>query len=488
MPVITPHCANLFQEHKDFYQFLLTCQQTSIQKKCTQFVSLSLEIKAVDPLTVLHAIHQSGKRHFYFEKGSQDALFYPAFLRQGSIGNPTALAAWDTTAELQVEGPQRFSQAKAFIDSCLANTISSGSLHLPFAGPHFFCSFTFFDQSAKESPFPAASIFLPRWQVARQRNHGVAVTNLAISPTVNLEMLSQNVWHEFQIIQRLQNASLTLAENRKVFEKCDVAPANSFKNAVLSGLKSIQTNQFHKIVLAHAVDVTSAAPFDLFHSLNNLRKLHPDCYIFSTSNGQGKTFIGASPERLLRIHNQELATDALAGSAPRGRTALEDAYFANGLLSSEKERREHRVVIDFITHCLAKLEIMPQRSPLPYLLQLPNIQHLRTPIHAKVPMNLHLLEILAALHPTPAVAGAPTEVVVEQIRRYEAFERDLYAAPLGWVDYQGNGEFAVGIRSALIDGRHARLYAGAGIVAGSDPDKELAEINLKLQALLAALA
>ena len=121
------------------------------------------------------------------------------------------------------------------------------------------------------------------------------------------------------------------------------------------------------------------------------------------------------------------------------------------------------------------------------LLQLSNIQHLWTPIRAAVPANIHPLEIVACLHPTPAVAGAPRTVACEEIRRYETFDRALYAAPLGWIDSRGNSEFVVGIRSALIEGCQARLYAGAGIVAGSDPNKELAEIQMKFQALLNTL-
>jgi menaquinone-specific isochorismate synthase len=148
---------------------------------------------------------------------------------------------------------------------------------------------------------------------------------------------------------------------------------------------------------------------------------------------------------------------------------------------------------------------MPQLLPTPQLRQLSNIQHLWTPIQAQLRADIHPLEIVAQLHPTPAVAGVPTKIAQQQIRRYETFDRSLYAAPLGWVDYQGNCEFIVGIRSALIDSEkpsengspadtpagatayRARLYAGAGIVAGSDPNKELAEIQLKLQALLKAL-
>ncbi|HBL13715.1 MAG TPA: isochorismate synthase, partial [Cyanobacteria bacterium UBA11162] len=193
-----------------------------------------------------------------------------------------------------------------------------------------------------------------------------------------------------------------------------------------------------------------------------------------------------------------LVTDALAGSAPRGKTAMEDANFANQLLSSEKERREHQFVLNFIAQRLSQFGLFPQLPPTPQLLKLSNIQHLWTPIQAELlNNNVHPLEIVAELHPTPAVAGVPTQIAQAQIRRYEPFDRSLYAAPLGWVDYQGNCEFIVGIRSALIETANpaknhtqtycARLYAGAGIVAGSDPNKELAEIQLKLQALLKAL-
>ena len=135
---------------------------------------------------------------------------------------------------------------------------------------------------------------------------------------------------------------------------------------------------------------------------------------------------------------------------------------------------------------LRSIGLKPQQLPL-QLLKLSNIQHLWTPIYAHLPADIEPLEIVALLHPTPAVAGVSTEVACDKIRHYEKFDRSLYAAPLGWVDYEGNGEFLVGIRSALIDGDRARLYAGAGIVSGSNPNKEFAEVQLKLQSLLKAL-
>ena len=189
---------------------------------------------------------------------------------------------------------------------------------------------------------------------------------------------------------------------------------------------------------------------------------------------------------MVSVRDGQLKTGALAGSAPRGKTTSEDAVLAQCLLASVKEQHEHQVVSQFICQQLAQLGLNPQLSPV-RLLQLSNIQHLQTPIQATVPDDIHLLDVVEALHPTPAVAGMPRAIACDYIRQYEAFERSLYAAPIGWVDHHGNGEFAVGIRSALLNGCHARLFAGAGIVEGSDPDRELAEVQLKLQALMQAL-
>ena len=251
-------------------------------------------------------------------------------------------------------------------------------------------------------------------------------------------------------------------------------------------MDSIEADDFSKVVIAHATDIQSVTPFEIIQSLNNLRTLHPDCYIFSTSNGKGHNFIGASPERLLSVQNRQLVTDALAGSAPRGVNSTEDLHLANMLLKNRKEKREHKAVSDFMLERLRSIGLKPQQLPL-QLLKLSNIQHLWTPIYAHLPPDIEPLEIVALLHPTPAVAGVSTKVACESIRHYEKFDRSLYAAPLGWVDYDGNCEFIVGIRSALINGDRARLYAGAGIVSGSNPDKEFDEVQLKLQSLLKAL-
>lgn len=490
MPV-TPYRANLFQDHKELYQLLCAGKQRAIEKDCPQIVSISQEITPTDPLAVLQAIAKPNHLQFYLEKRHKNE----------------AIAAIDTISFIKLDGVKRFKKSQEFIQGCLENSIINGDLSQPFSGIHFFCSFTFFDQNINNnSPFPSATIFIPRWQVSHHENSYVLVANVKVTAQVNLDFLLDSLCSQLKLINRYGQSVVrftTPLEQNWITNNSN--KAEHFKSSVSLAISSIQANQFKKIVLASTIDAVSSLPFNLINSLNNLRKRYPDCNVFSTSNGRGQNFIGASPERLISIRNHQLETDALAGSAPRGKTTTEDTAFAYRLLSSEKERREHQFVLDFITNRLSDLGLIPQLLPMPQLLKLPNIQHLWTPIQARIPVNLHPLEIVAKLHPTPAVAGVPTKTAQEQIRNYETFDRSLYAAPLGWVDYRGNCEFIVGIRSALIDSEkpsmhsytadlqfhsttyHARLYAGAGIVAGSDPHKEFAEIQLKLQALLKSL-
>ena len=461
------------QDRKQIYQFLDFCQKRSVAENQTKIVSIALELDAVDPLVVLHQLSQPDQLHFYFESRDHDR----------------SIAAMGTAVSLAVKGSQRFQKAKAFIQKSLDHLLASHSFDLPWLTPRFFCSFTFFEnQFETDSPFPPATLFLPRWQVIRWQEHYVALINLEVDSESKLRQLTEQIWQEFRSIQQAQYDPFQLPQGiSKFLNQWEIVDANSFKPAVISALKSIQKNHFHKLVAAHAIDVISQLTFQWGRSLHNLRQLHPDCTVFSIGNGAGQSFIGASPERLLSIQNHRLLTDALAGSAPRGRSVADDTNFAYRLHSSDKERHEHQVVVDFITQRLVHLGLTPQFTATPGLLKLSNIQHLHTPIQALLPGTLHPLDLVAELHPTPAVAGLPRDIACEQIYRHEGFERSLYAAPLGWIDPQGNAEFIVGIRSALIDGYRARLYAGAGIVAGSDPDRELAEVRLKLQALLQAL-
>jgi menaquinone-specific isochorismate synthase len=463
---------NFSQDCKQLYQFLDFCRRKSIEDNQTKVASIFLEIDSVDPLTVLEQQSQSDQFHFYFENRDQK----------------WAIAAIGATSTFEIDGVHRFQEVQTFIQNNLDHLITSSAIDLPWAIPRFFCSFTFFDQEAQcHSKFAPATVFLPQWQITQWHDRGAILANFLIHAQSNIEDLTQTIWHQFHIIQSTQTNLFNFPYSVSDLLKWQVIDTYPFSSAVALALQEIQHHRFNKLVLAHAIDVVSRLPFQVERSLHNLRQRYPDCYIFSTGNGKGQTFIGASPERLLSIQNHRFITDALAGSAPRGRTMLEDQQFAQRLIASDKEQREHRVVVEFITRRLNDFGLIPQYAATPTLLKLSNIQHLHTPIRATFPVDRHPLEVLAELHPTPAVAGMPRAIACRQIQEYEQFSRSLYAGPLGWVDAKGNAEFVVGIRSALLENERARLYAGAGIVAGSNPDQELAEVRLKLQALLQSL-
>jgi menaquinone-specific isochorismate synthase len=468
MPVV-PFDANLLHNEREVHQFLLHCQKKYEEDSTYKFISFCQKIDPIDPLAVLDKFIEKDQLHFYWENPRKKE----------------AIAAIGTANILQVKSGDRFLQSKSFIQDCLRQTLLTGAIDPPDNLPFLFSSFTFFDSpQVGDSPFPCATVFLPKIQVFKKQDSCYLIINAPLKNSLNLGEI-------FAIKNQLKkiNFNWDTIDNNIILEGLNInyqKYRTEFISAVTSALGAIKQQKYSKIVLSNALEVFSPKPFRLIESLNNLRKKHGDCYVFSTSNGKGDNFIGASPERLISIHNRQMVTDALAGSAPRGKTGPEDDFFANKLLESEKERREHQAVSEFIIRGLAELGIEPMRSPL-QLLQLSNIQHLWTSISAQLPDNIHPLDIVAQLHPTPAVAGVPREIVLPQIRHYETFDRSLYAAPLGWVSYQGNSEFIVGIRSALIRENKARLYAGAGIVAGSDPNKELAEIELKFQALLRSL-
>ncbi|GAB4225292.1 MAG: isochorismate synthase [Stanieria sp.] len=472
MPVVS-ELDLIFQDHLKLDNFWDQEQLVSEPNEPKKIISFVQRIPTVDPLAFLQTFNQSNSLHFYWENPRKQE----------------AVVACGVTQKLLIDSCDRFRLAQNFIQKCLKKTVRKGETSIAGAGPHLFCTFTFFPDADKSySPFPAATVFLPRLQIIKKNKSCILIVNVPVNYADNSKLIVEEIKQKINSIDWSLQQKISSEINENFANNYNSISEDSeyFKSVVTSALNSIAVDEFSKIVLAYATDVISPVPFRLIKSLDNLRQRHPDCYIFSTSNGQDNNFIGASPERLVSIQNKQLVTDALAGSAPRGKTTAEDVQLANLLLKNRKEKREHQAVSDFLIERLRQLDLKPQQLPL-QLLQLSNIQHLWTPIYAHLSHDLDPLEIVAQLHPTPAVAGVSTEIACEQIRRYEKFDRSLYAAPLGWVDYQGNSEFIVGIRSALIEGNRARLYAGAGIVSGSNPDKEFAEIQLKLQSLLKAL-
>lgn len=439
----------------------LSAIQQQLEGDDYRSVSVARSLPDVDPLDMLAA-------------GSDARM---AYWQSGATGE--CLAAGGALEHYETAGPNRFAAVKAFVQT-------RGPISLGAAPPRFLTYFSFFDRVSDDYPFAAATVTLPEWMVIRERERCIGMVNVRLERSTDLdETLAQLERHFGQLMRGpIPPSSTAVAESRSYRSVVD---ASAFRASVTQVLEAISAHRLHKVVLAQAIDAIATVPLQPFEVLRRLRQAHPDCYVFAVKQGS-QTFLGASPECLVRRQGQLAIADALAGSAPRGDTATRDDLLARQLLDSAKDRREHDTVVKAIACRLRGLGLVPDMALAPTLMQLPTIQHLYTPISTRVPEALHLLDLAAALHPTPAVSGAPAAAAGQYIQACEPFERGLYAAPLGWVDRSGNGEMAVAIRSAWLSDRRARLYAGAGIVSGSDPHKELQEIHLKLQALVAALA
>ncbi len=484
--------------------FLEQCRAAAEKDGRTRLASISIEVAPLDPLAVLESIFEPTELHFYAERPSED----------------WAVAGAEAMIAFEGAGPDRFAAAQAFVDDVLARTIAVGETGRPFGGPHFFGEGSFFDDVDPGEAFPAVKLFVPRWQVSRTHERTIAVANLMVEPEADLDALTGKVWRAHAKFRTFEYGNVGVPDGlagcrgviagdgetgnvRRRQIACKQVPAggaeddrgktgirdpDTYRTAVARAVEMIAEGRFEKIVLARCQEMSAAEAYHPLKVLNALRQRFPDCYSFSFANGRGQSFIGASPERLLKVEQGTLQTEALAGSAPRGRTASEDAALGGALLADEKELREHRHVVASIDRRLATLGLQPVHAGRPGLKRLANVQHLHTPVSAVLPAGVRLLDVLARLHPTPAVGGSPRAAACAHIRELEGFPRGLYGGPVGWIDHRGGGEFLVGIRSALIDGGRARVYAGSGIVAGSDPDREFAETELKFKALIESLA
>ncbi len=253
-------------------------------------------------------------------------------------------------------------------------------------------------------------------------------------------------------------------------------------DGVETALTRITDGLLEKVVLAQALAVTLEEPVDVPATLERLRRRYPSCYRFLVQY-DGGTFFGAPPERLVSKVGEQVRTEALAGSMPRGGTPETDTELGERMLDSDRFQHEHGLVVEAIREQLEPLArdvlVEPQE-----IRQLATIQHLRTPITATLDNGGHVLDLVEALHPTPAVGGVPPEAAWETIRSVERFDRGWYAAPVGWFDGDGDGEFAVAIRSGVANDDTVTLFAGNGIVADSEPAEEWDEVLLKYRPIL----
>jgi isochorismate synthase len=262
--------------------------------------------------------------------------------------------------------------------------------------------------------------------------------------------------------------------------------AGAWQDMVREAIGEIRRGEAEKVVLAREVRVSLPEGFAVATVLRRLRSRYDHCTIFAFSRGE-RCFAGATPERLIRLDGSTVQATCLAGSTARGMTDAEDLALGRALLSDPKERREHELVVRALRDGLGPVCARLDYPETPEVLRMPNVQHLQTRMAGELRGPGDVLSLVERLHPTPAVGGAPREAALPLVRRHERFDRGWYAGPVGWMDRFGNGEFVVGLRSALIGAQEARLYAGCGILADSDPEREYRESCLKLRPMLWAL-
>ncbi|MFP5299156.1 MAG: isochorismate synthase MenF [Actinomycetota bacterium] len=252
-------------------------------------------------------------------------------------------------------------------------------------------------------------------------------------------------------------------------------------DAVAGVVKTIQGTSLDKVVLARDIHIWSKTPFHVPTILHRLQQRFPECYTFAVDG-----FLGATPELLVGKRGDRVHSLVLAGTAPRATDPEQDEAIGKALLGSAKDLDEHAPAVASVVDVLGGIT-EGLRVGEPHLLKLANVQHIATSVEAAVDPSVSVLDIVAALHPTAAVCGTPTDLALETIRSVEGLDRGRYAGPVGWIDQAGDGEWGIALRCAEIDGTRGRLFSGAGIVSASEPEAELEETRIKFHAMMSAL-
>ncbi len=355
----------------------------------------------------------------------------------------------------------RFDEAARWFDALLEHAEVEDEVDLPGTGLVTFGTFTFAPTSA------GSTLIVPRVVVGRREGR-TWLTTVTDEPGAHPEELLRPGSAPRPVGPvRWRPGSLTREE---------------WMGAVAGTVERIRAGELEKAVLARDSFADADAPVDVRVLLERLRTRFPACFTFSVGG-----MVGATPELLLRREGDQLTSLVLAGTRPRGEDPESDQLLGQQMLASAKDIEEHGLAVDSLRDALEPLAEELVVPAWPHLLKLANVQHLATRAHARLSAGVSALDAVAALHPTAAVGGTPTATAMRLIAEVEGMDRGGYAGPVGWLDGAGNSEWGIALRCAHVDGAHARLYAGGGIVAGSDPVSEVAEAESKFRVMREAL-
>ena len=458
-------------DSQDFTDFLI-----QISKSDLPLLSVTLPIAPIDPLAALE-LNPEYDEKFYWDHPENDL----------------SISAAGKVRELKSTGGNRFDQISEQTSSIKKEIDAYTSIKHSMAGPLLLGGYSFDKHNIGKvwKKFGAANFILPEWMIVKNGSlHLLTLTfdKKDCSPDEIYQQIISQITGFLNISTVLpgftdeipSSGNLTSTQNSKQ-EK------NSWIEKVELAKSYIKSGKFEKIVLARSKTIESKVRPESTVLIHQLRQKYPECFNFMIQKDSKTAFIGSTPERLASFRNSIFSTDGLAGSTSRGRSAIEDASLANNLMNSQKDRDEHDFVVRAINENLKNFSYRIEHPKQPSIKKLKNVQHLFTPISASIKENVQIHDLINEMHPTPAVGGFPREEAVAHIHDIEQIDRGWYAAPIGWFNLSGSGEFAVAIRSALLHDESATLYAGCGIVADSDPEKEWNETLLKFKPMLDSL-
>lgn len=430
-----------------------------------------------DDISFAHFLYQSqGQPRFYWESSQQHIAF-------AGIGNALEISGF---------GQHRFSQIERQVKDIFSTIeVLNAAVH-PLALPRIFGGFAFSENTLSDytwAGFDTALFVLPHYQLVSLDGEKW----LTINVHVPVSELNPNTRAEIEnaLTERLANLrnkpTATIQQSTATVTRMHFPMAYETWAANINQLtQRMKLGELEKVVLARMCEVTFAQNINIEGALHYLAEHYAECYRFLFEPQPYHAFLGATPELLVTVTSNQVQTMALAGSIRRGSTQNEDQQYATTLLHDPKERHEHQLVIDQIQSRLEDITTSLDIAETG-LYKLQNIQHLFTPICGTLKEPRGVLPLVEHLHPTPALGGIPRDKAMQAIEDCEPFPRGWYASPIGWIDHQMDGQFAVAIRSAVCQHERAWLYAGAGIVAESQPSKEWDETNLKLRPIREAL-
>lgn len=386
-----------------------------------------------------------------------------AWVRRGD-----GLAGWGTAARITLPaGQDRFAAGEKWLRELFDAADVTDEVDGPGTGPVAFGSFTF-------DPTSDGSVLVVPRAVLGRRDGVSWLTTITPAGPDGQPGYRGHDWREPGDLPR--PGPLTTPTSVRWSDGSLTAP--QWERAVATAVTAIAQGDLHKVVLAMELNATAAAEIDPRVLLARLAQRYPDCYTFACDG-----LVGATPELLIRRTGPEVFSLVLAGTKPRGGTPDADLALGRSLLASAKDREEHQYAVADVRAALLPLCERLDVDPEPALVRLANVQHLGTEVHGRLAAadeaSHSALALAAALHPTAAICGTPAELAMELIRELEHMDRGRYSGPVGWVDSRGNGEWGIALRCGLVAGRNARLFAGCGIVAESDPPSEVAEAQSK---------